>query len=521
MCRMLLVFAMLSAFAAAWASEAKVDEAIPMTGDSFRPVFVRMEDQLFRKAGDHEAFCKKHADRPRSQNRKEVTALLQKKADGSWKQVEELVAQLEKEGGIRGLRRFWIVNGFVCPAKPSAIKKLAEHEAVSFVYLNRFARPATRPRPMSDAQGIAMKGLFELWQKKPADPNWRDAKIPWNLKEIKAPEAWRKEKAFGQGVTVAVIDSGILPTPSLAHALWKNPQETFNRKDDDGNGLVDDVFGYDFSSDSGFVQETNQMMSHGSACSGIIAGRPSAKSKWLTGVAPKAELMLLKGSFDLRALEYLLLNDADLVSMSFMIVGRELGHLRGLYRNAFEHLSAAGVLSMGGAGNYAAGPRALGKGKQIGLPKDIPCVVAVAGTTKDRATVSFSSKGPCYWEDVAFFSDYPRNKPLSKPDLTAFPTGYPMWTYPPSRQTKARGWQEISAEEGASLVVGPGGNSFSGPHGVGVAALVLSANPEMNPWEVKVLLESTAVDLGPKGHDTQYGAGLLDALAAVRQAKKN
>ncbi|MBG30285.1 MAG: hypothetical protein CMI31_09835, partial [Opitutae bacterium] len=61
----------------------------------------------------------------------------------------------------------------------------------------------------------------------------------------------------------------------------------------------------------------------------------------------------------------------------------------------------------------------------------------------------------------------------------------------------------------------------SGPHGVGVAALVLSANPEMNPWEVKVLLESTAVDLGPKGYDTQYGAGLLDALAAVRQAKKN
>ena len=222
MSRILLVFAMLSAFAAAWANEAKVDEAIPMTGDSFRPVFVRMEDQLFRKAGDHEAFCKKHGARARSQNRKEVTALLQKKADESWKKAKGLVAELEKEEGIRGARRFWIVNGFACAAKPSAIKKLAEHEAVSFVYLNRFARPATRPRPMSDAQGIAMKGLFELWQKKPADLNWRDAKITWNLKEIKAPEAWRKEKAFGQGVTVAVIDSGVLPTPSLAHALWRN-----------------------------------------------------------------------------------------------------------------------------------------------------------------------------------------------------------------------------------------------------------------------------------------------------------
>jgi subtilisin family serine protease len=95
-----------------------------------------------------------------------------------------------------------------------------------------------------------------------------------------------------------------------------------------------------------------------------------------------------------------------------------------------------------------------------------------------------------------------------------------MWTYPPNRLTKARGWKEISAEVGASLVVGPAGNSFSGPHGVGVVALVLSANPELNPWEVKELLEKTATDLGDKDRDTHYGAGLINALSAVRAAKK-
>ena len=77
--------------------DSKIDEAIPLTGESFHPVFVRMEDQLFRKAGDHEAFCKKHSDRPRSQNRKEVTAVLQKKADDSWQKIEELMTKLEKE----------------------------------------------------------------------------------------------------------------------------------------------------------------------------------------------------------------------------------------------------------------------------------------------------------------------------------------------------------------------------------------------------------------------------------------
>ena len=515
----------LSFFGVAFASHfllgEKIDEAIPMTGDSFRPVFVRMDDQLFRKAGDHETFCKAKADIPRSTNRKEVTPLLRKKADDSWEKIKGLAVELKKAGSIRGSRRFWIVNGFSCVAKPEAIRQLAEHNATSFVCLDRLARSAKPPRAMLPVRMTAMKALLKLREEKPASVPKKNARIPWNLKAIKVPEVWRQEGAFGQGVTVAVIDSGILPTPSLATALWQNPNETLNGDDDDGNGLVDDVFGYDFTSGTGYILELGSTMSHGSSCAGIIAGRTSAKSGWQTGIAPQAELMLIKGSFDLRALEYLLLNGADVVSMSFMIVGRELGHLRGLYRNAFEHLSAAGVLSVGGAGNY--GPksrRAMPEGKQIGLPKDIPCVIAMAGVAKDRSPVAFSSHGPCYWDKVAFFSDYPKDKPLSKPDLTAFPTGYPVWTYPPNRLTKARGWKEISAEVGASLVVGPAGNSFSGPHGVGVVALVLSANPELNPWEVKELLEETATDLGDKGRDTHYGAGLIDALASVRAAKK-
>ncbi|MBT4667683.1 MAG: hypothetical protein HOB63_14315, partial [Opitutae bacterium] len=64
------------AFASHFLMGAKIDEALPMAGDSFRPVFVRMEDQLFRKAGDYETFCKAKSDVPRSTNRKEVTALL-------------------------------------------------------------------------------------------------------------------------------------------------------------------------------------------------------------------------------------------------------------------------------------------------------------------------------------------------------------------------------------------------------------------------------------------------------------
>ena len=518
----LLVFAC-PAFAADEKKErGKPDPAIPMTGNAFRPVFVRMVDQLFRKAGDYEVFCAKRTDLPRSRNRAEVLPLLRAKAEGAWKTVDPLVAELEKAEKLKGVRRFWIVNGFSCAARPEAIRSLAASEAVSFVYLDRFARPQSEAKPMREAELAAMKALEEMRRKSPVDTDVKDAKIPWNLQALRVPEAWSEVKTKGRGATVAVIDSGVLPTPSLARALWRNPKETFNGEDDDGNGLADDVFGYDFAVGNGFVLESGAsgLASHGSACAGIIAGRPSPRSKWLTGVAPEAELMLLKGSFDLRALEYLLAHGADVVSMSFMIVGRDLGHLRGLYRNAFEHLGAAGVLSVGGAGNFGAGPRAQPVGKQIGLPKDIPCVVAVAGVSKDGKLVPFSSKGPCFWDDIAFFSDYPKKEPLGKPDLAAFPTGYPVWTRPPGRVAKLRGWREIAADEGASLVVGPAGNSFSGPHAAGVAALVLSVNPELNPWEVKELLEASAVDLGPKGRDFRTGAGLLDARAAVEAARK-
>jgi hypothetical protein len=128
------------AFASHFLLGAKIDDAIPMTGDSFRPVFVRMDDQLFRKAGDHETFCKAKSDVPRSTNRKETFALLRKKADDSWEKIKGLVVELEKAGSIRGSSRFWIVNGFSCFAKPEAIRRLAEHNAVSFVYLDRLAR---------------------------------------------------------------------------------------------------------------------------------------------------------------------------------------------------------------------------------------------------------------------------------------------------------------------------------------------------------------------------------------------
>lgn len=69
------------------------------------------------------------------------------------------------------------------------------------------------------------------------------------------------------------------------------------------------------------------------------------------------------------------------------------------------------------------------------------------------------------------------------------------------------------------MIVGPRGNSFSGPHAAGVAALMLSANPEPTAWRIKSLIEATCADLGEPGRDAIYGAGLLQAERAVTAAR--
>jgi serine protease len=63
------------------------------------------------------------------------------------------------------------------------------------------------------------------------------------------------------------------------------------------------------------------------------------------------------------------------------------------------------------------------------------------------------------------------------------------------------------------------GTSMASPHVAGVAALVLSVRPELDPAGVRQLLRQTATDLGLRGRDDVYGDGLVNATAAVTAAR--
>jgi subtilisin family serine protease/subtilisin-like proprotein convertase family protein len=108
--------------------------------------------------------------------------------------------------------------------------------------------------------------------------------------DIRAEQAWATTVG-SPDVIVAVIDSGIdYNHPDLRANMWRNPGETFNGRDDDGNGFIDDVYGINAINMTGDPMDDNN---HGTHCAGTIAAQANAGGPHV-GVAWNAQLMALK-----------------------------------------------------------------------------------------------------------------------------------------------------------------------------------------------------------------------------------
>jgi subtilisin family serine protease len=464
-------------------------------------VIILGRTQLFAQVGGLEAFQEAHARDDRRVLRREVVETLKENA------AAEQAAILGALGRTEADRSLWIVNALSLELSPEEIRTASRQDEVLYLYAGGERLPSPgEPREPILTLPEATQAPFSLSGKE----------VAWNVRHLNAPLVWSELGNVGRGAVVAVLDNGAnYAHTDLRGNLWRNEGEVpDNGVDDDGNGWTDDVYGYDFAGMTPNVRDTSSGRQHGTMTSGIVLG--DGTGGIVTGVAPRARLMLLRltgrnvdsaGDRPISAAlayEYAIENGADILSMSFSLPN--LGNLRGFWRMMSDHAVAAGLLLVGGAGNFRMSqPIPV----QHQSPKDVPSVISVGGIDTLGVLVSFSSMGPAEWSTVALYGDYPMPAGLVKPDLVAFPgEGYPVL-----------GIGDHGYIDTDTLRIR--GNSFSGPQVAGIAALILSEHPAMSVWHVREILETTAHDLGSPGKDNMFGCGLADAHAAVLRARRD
>ena len=452
--------------------------------------------------GDGEAYLRRTrqlANAQRTTLRQEAIQKLKETSDHSYSRAGDHLNQLVADGVIENIQRHWIVNGISLTLAPNSTERLQAIPGVSRVFAKR--RNAIRP----EKKRPSPKTRSTRSSEDPHPFSTDRYQHPWYIRHLMVDRVWRELGVTGQGTLNVIQDQNFVISPNTAANLYCNVAEIpGNHIDDDENGRIDDVHGFDFDLQRGNltrqtvpVSKFSPQLMHGHACALIVCGRGTPDSPFELGVAPESKWAGVMAGADFeQAIEWAIEQQADTYSMSFSIPN--LGELRSHYRKVMEHGSLCGVFFVSGAGNFAqeGSPQYAAPPVQMRTPEDIPEVVfAAAGIQRDLSRTPFSSQGPVHWE-----TEHYRDGAVTKPEVCAFNAAIPTL---------------LSNGEVAPFTVN--GNSFAGPMFCGTIALMLSADPELLPWDLKQIVTDTALDVGPEGDDPQTGHGLINAYRAVKE----
>ena len=286
--------------------------------------------------------------------------------------------------------------------------------------------------------------------------------------------AW--ERTTGSARTViAVIDSGIdFAHPELQANRWNNRAERNNKRDDDGNGLINDFNGWDFVADSNAAKDEH---GHGTSVAGIIAAQGN-NGTGIAGVMWSAALMDLRvldgnGTGDIasavEAIDYAVANGAQVINLSW---GTE--HESESLGAALVRAAQGGVLVVCSAGNDG---RNIDGVRHYPASFDLANVVAVASTDQHDQLTSWSN-----WGSV--------RAALAAPGTDILTTG------------RDGGYQLVS------------GSSFSAPFVTGVAGLVRTLRPKLSVGRTREMLTRGARPLAFLEGKVASG-GVLSATGAL------
>lgn len=453
--------------------------------------------QLLESADAYARVAESLADLPRRDVRRQVIDRLRFLSDSSWLAGLPVVDSLVESGAVLGCEPMWIVNGAMCGlvrgADASVLTRIPGVVRVFRGMPDRSFAPPDSLGPRFVATDATL----------PVDP--LGAPPAWNLSLLGVPELWA-EGLTGRGVGVVVHDGGFaLSAGPARHSLWRNPDEIAgNGLDDDGDGYVDDVHGFQFDAGSAELNRSTIVrgqLVHGSAVAAIAAGSRTVDTGVQIGIAPGARWAAVMAVRNFhRALQWALEHEFDVYGMSFSYP--DLGATRSHFRKMLENAALAGLFLVSGAGNSGdpASPAFAPVPTQLRTPEDIPfAVLAVSGVDRTGELPSFSSHGPAEWHTI----DYDDGV-VGKPDLATVNSDAVL--------------PDLRGNEATATFRG---NSFAAPHVVGIIALLLEADPDVSPWTLRRILMETARDLGPSGFDPGYGAGLVNAPAALRRLRQD
>ena len=313
----------------------------------------------------------------------------------------------------------------------------------------------------------------------PSDPLFADQ---WNLADFgygPRSEGPRRRSDTAE-VLVAVIDSGMdYRHPDIVEQLWSNGAEAEGRDrvDDDGNGYVDDILGWDFADapslpgDGDYLNPDADPMDesgHGTHVGGIIAAGVD-NAIGVAGVATDVRLMVLRAAFNVGGTSYLE-NDAIAAAIIYavdngaQVLNFSFGspQFSPLIRDAVRYADAAGLVMIAAAGNEG--------NEAVFHPARHEECIAVAASGVDGGIPSFSNFG--YSIDVAAPGEH------------------------------------ISSLAPGELYVVLSGTSMAAAHVSGLAAQWLSYFPHLTPLQIRGALSTSARDVAPPGWDERSGAGI-------------
>ncbi len=390
--------------------------------------------------------------------------------------LASLGAEVTDDFSAEGLKGMQMIDVNTSVSVEKAIEELNKSSYVAYAepnYVIQLSLPSTPELPGNESFGA------QSLSSAPNDPRFSEQ---WALSntgqnsgtsgaDIGALSAWSVSKG-SDSIVVAVIDTGVdYSHPDLAANIWTNPGEIAgNGIDDDGNGYIDDVHGWDFINNDNDPMDDN---GHGTHCAGVI-GAVGNNGIGISGVNQKVKIMPLKflradGSGDvaasLNAIAYARKMGANVISCSWGGTAKS---------QALEDaISATNTLFACAAGNSGINTDT--------IPQYPSCfteaqIISVAASTAKDGIPSYSNYGP------------------SSVDVAAPGDGI-LSTYPTSL-----GSQYMSMK----------GTSMATPHVAGLAALLLSKKPGLTPAELKSLLMSNVDKISAWSGKTVTG-GRIDA----------